>query len=194
MKEYGYTFVEGEITDALIIIDYHNCHLVYASLGRNKFDLLKIAKSDFNKLYSKSKEKYSLIPIKIDEEKDNHTNSTDIVTIKQLIDDYRDLLNSVTFYYNTNIKYDIIFGTPFQRKVWNQLHKLTPGKTISYGKLAEATMGKPNGQRATARACASNKLALIIPCHFVVSNNGDFKGYRWGVDVKRKLLNKLSSK
>lgn len=193
MREYGYTFVDGEITDALIIIDYHNCHLVYAALGRNKSNLLKIAKADFNKLYLKSKEKYSLIPIKIDEEKDSHAHSTEIEAIKQLIGDYRDLLNSVTFYYNTNIKYDIIFGTPFQRKVWNQLHKLTPGKTISYGQLAKSTMGKPNGQRAIARACASNKLALIIPCHFVVSKNGNFKGYRWGVDVKRKLLDKLSS-
>ncbi|KAK5779703.1 methylated-DNA--protein-cysteine methyltransferase PWA37_000908 [Arxiozyma heterogenica] len=194
MKKYGYTFIEGEITDALIIIDYYNCHLVYAALGRNKFDLLKTAKSDFNKLYSKSNEKYNLIPLRIDKEKNGSMDNTDIVAIKQLIDDYRNLLNSVTFYYNTNIKYDIIFGTPFQRKVWNQLHKLTPGKTISYGQLAKSTMGKPNGQRAIARACASNKLALIIPCHFVVDKNGNFKGYRWGVDIKRKLLDKLSSK
>lgn len=191
MKEYRYAFIEGEITDALIIIDYDNCHLVYAALGKNKFDLLKTAKADFNKLYCKSKERYNLTMITTNGEKNIHN---DDKTIVQLIDDYRDLLNCNTFYYNTNIKYDLIFGTPFQKKVWNQLHKLTPGKTISYGQLGKLTMGKPNGQRAIARACASNKLALIIPCHFVLNKNGDFNGYRWGVDVKRKLLEKLQNK
>lgn len=179
MKEFVYTFVSGEITDALIVIDTKNNHLVYASLGKNKPAMLKIAKDDFMKLYKKSHEDYKLIAL--------HEGNKEL---NEIIEKYSQVLNCEKHYYDSDISYDIIFGTDFQRKVWNQLHKLSPGKTISYGHLAEQ-VGNPKGQRAIARACASNKLALLIPCHCVLNNKGDFHGYRWGVDVKKQFLQRL---
>ncbi|CAL9732739.1 methylated-DNA--protein-cysteine methyltransferase [Monosporozyma unispora] len=182
-REFVYTFVSGEITDALIVIDRSNAHLVYASLGKNKPALLKIAKDDFNKLYKKLHSEYKFECI-TDEIKAKQPRLNDI------IEEYKKLLSCEKHYYDCTIPYDYIFGTPFQRKVWIQLHKLTPGKTISYGHLA-AEVGSPKGQRAIARSCASNKLALLIPCHCVLNNKGEFHGYRWGVDIKKQFLQRL---
>ncbi len=80
-----------------------------------------------------------------------------------------------------------IQGTAFQRKVWNALGKIPTGKTISYSELAKI-IGKPGAARAVAGACAKNKLAVAIPCHRVVRNDGSLSGYRWGIERKSKLL------
>jgi AraC family transcriptional regulator of adaptative response/methylated-DNA-[protein]-cysteine methyltransferase len=78
-------------------------------------------------------------------------------------------------------------GTAFQRRVWNQLRKLPVGTTSTYGELAKR-IGRPRAARAVARACASNPVALAIPCHRVIRGDGDVSGYRWGVVRKRLLL------
>src|SRR5690606_8647861 len=78
-------------------------------------------------------------------------------------------------------------GTAFQRRVWQALRKLPPGQTLSYADLARR-IGLPGGARAVARACASNPLALAVPCHRVVRTDGSLSGYRWGVERKRLLL------
>jgi AraC family transcriptional regulator of adaptative response/methylated-DNA-[protein]-cysteine methyltransferase len=78
-------------------------------------------------------------------------------------------------------------GTPFQRRVWDALRAIPAGETRSYGEVA-AAVGAPKGARAVAAACASNRVALVIPCHRVVREGGALSGYRWGAERKRALL------
>jgi AraC family transcriptional regulator, regulatory protein of adaptative response / methylated-DNA-[protein]-cysteine methyltransferase len=78
-------------------------------------------------------------------------------------------------------------GTAFQLIVWRYLQKLPYGEVRSYAEVAEA-IGRPSAARAVARACASNSVALLIPCHRVVRGTGELGGYRWGVQRKRVLL------
>jgi AraC family transcriptional regulator of adaptative response/methylated-DNA-[protein]-cysteine methyltransferase len=80
-----------------------------------------------------------------------------------------------------------IQATAFQRKVWSYLQSIPFGATRSYTDVAKA-IGQPTAMRAVARACASNRIAVEIPCHRVVRESGEMGGYRWGVDRKRKLL------
>jgi AraC family transcriptional regulator of adaptative response/methylated-DNA-[protein]-cysteine methyltransferase len=79
-------------------------------------------------------------------------------------------------------------ATAFQWRVWQELRNIPYGSTRSYHEVAEA-IGEPKATRAVARACATNKVALVIPCHRVVRENGDLGGYRWGLERKRTLLN-----
>jgi AraC family transcriptional regulator of adaptative response/methylated-DNA-[protein]-cysteine methyltransferase len=78
-------------------------------------------------------------------------------------------------------------GTAFQHRVWDALRKIPVGSTASYAEIAER-IGSPKAVRAVARACAANHLAVAIPCHRVVRNDGALSGYRWGVERKRALL------
>lgn len=80
-----------------------------------------------------------------------------------------------------------IRGTAFQRRVWEVLRQIPAGKTASYAAIANR-LGKPSAARAVAGACAANTLAIAIPCHRVVASNGKLSGYRWGVERKRRLL------
>jgi AraC family transcriptional regulator of adaptative response/methylated-DNA-[protein]-cysteine methyltransferase len=80
-----------------------------------------------------------------------------------------------------------IRATAFQRRVWEYLQSIPYGSTQSYGEIAKA-IRHPKAARAVARACASNPVAVLIPCHRVVRGDGDNGGYRWGADRKRKLL------
>jgi AraC family transcriptional regulator, regulatory protein of adaptative response / methylated-DNA-[protein]-cysteine methyltransferase len=80
-------------------------------------------------------------------------------------------------------------GTAFQHRVWAALRDIPPGSTVSYAELAER-LGEPKAVRAVAGACAANKIAVAIPCHRVVRNDGALSGYRWGVERKRILLDK----
>lgn len=78
-------------------------------------------------------------------------------------------------------------GTAFQRRVWQALRAIPAGQTASYTDVAKS-MGAPGSARAVAGACAANPLAVVVPCHRVISQNGDVSGYRWGVERKRALL------
>ncbi len=80
-------------------------------------------------------------------------------------------------------------GTDFQRRVWRALREIPAGATASYKDIAHR-IGAPKAVRAVARACASNVLAVAIPCHRVVRNDGALSGYRWGVERKRHLLDR----
>jgi AraC family transcriptional regulator of adaptative response/methylated-DNA-[protein]-cysteine methyltransferase len=80
-----------------------------------------------------------------------------------------------------------IRGTAFQRQVWQALREVPPGSTASYSDIARR-VGVPRAMRAVAQACASNTLAVAIPCHRVVRQDGQLSGYRWGVERKRALL------
>jgi AraC family transcriptional regulator of adaptative response/methylated-DNA-[protein]-cysteine methyltransferase len=80
-------------------------------------------------------------------------------------------------------------GTAFQQRVWEALRAIPAGVTVSYAELA-ARVGVPTGARAVAGACAANPVAVAIPCHRVVRNDGALSGYRWGVERKRILLDR----
>lgn len=78
-------------------------------------------------------------------------------------------------------------GTAFQQRVWQALREIPAGSTISYSEMAQR-IGSPRAVRAVAQACAANAIAVAIPCHRVVRNDGNLSGYRWGVERKRRLL------
>lgn len=80
-----------------------------------------------------------------------------------------------------------VAGTAFQRRVWQALTEIPPGATRTYGELA-AEIGRPTAARAVARACATNPVAVVVPCHRVVAAGGGLGGYRWGTERKRELL------
>ena len=80
-----------------------------------------------------------------------------------------------------------IRGTAFQQQVWQALRAIPTGRTATYAEIAKA-IGRPSAVRAVAQACATNPLAIAIPCHRVVRTDGDLSGYRWGVARKRALL------
>ena len=82
-----------------------------------------------------------------------------------------------------------IRGTAFQRRVWEALRAIPAGETASYADVARK-IGAPKAVRAVANACASNAIAIAIPCHRVVRQDGAVSGsgYRWGIDRKRALL------
>jgi AraC family transcriptional regulator of adaptative response/methylated-DNA-[protein]-cysteine methyltransferase len=85
-----------------------------------------------------------------------------------------------------NLPLDVL-GTAFQWRVWRALQQIRPGETRSYSDVA-AEIGQPAAVRAVARACATNPVCLLIPCHRVVSKDGGVGGYRWGVSRKQRLL------
>jgi AraC family transcriptional regulator of adaptative response/methylated-DNA-[protein]-cysteine methyltransferase len=78
-------------------------------------------------------------------------------------------------------------GTAFQKRVWAELRRIPRGRTRSYRDIAER-IGQPSAVRAVAQACASNPVAVLIPCHRVVRSTGALGGYRWGVERKQALL------
>lgn len=78
-------------------------------------------------------------------------------------------------------------ATAFQWRVWQALREIPYGSTTTYSELARS-LGQPNATRAVARACATNPVSLVVPCHRVVGTDGSLRGYRWGVERKRKLL------
>jgi AraC family transcriptional regulator, regulatory protein of adaptative response / methylated-DNA-[protein]-cysteine methyltransferase len=82
-----------------------------------------------------------------------------------------------------------IRATAFQMKVWKYLQSIPYGSVESYGEVA-AGIGQPTAVRAVARACATNRVALIIPCHRVIRNTGGLGGYRWGLPRKRTLIDR----
>lgn len=82
-----------------------------------------------------------------------------------------------------------IRGTAFQQRVWRALQAIPAGRTVSYAELARR-IGSPKAVRAVAGACAANNIAVAIPCHRVVRNDGSLSGYAWGVSRKRALIAK----
>ena len=82
-----------------------------------------------------------------------------------------------------------IRGTVFQEKVWQALMEIPPGETVSYAQLSHS-LGHPKAAHAVARACASNRLAVLVPCHRMIRGSGELAGSKWGIERKQKLLKK----
>lgn len=80
-----------------------------------------------------------------------------------------------------------VHGTPFQLSVWRELCAIPDGATRSYGEIA-ARIGRPSAARAVGHANGSNPVSILIPCHRAIGANGKLTGYRWGLEIKRKLL------
>ena len=78
-------------------------------------------------------------------------------------------------------------ATAFQRRVWEALRAIPYGSTRSYSEIAQS-LGRPQAARAVARACATNPVSIVVPCHRVVRTDGGLGGYRWGLERKRALL------
>ena len=83
-------------------------------------------------------------------------------------------------------------ATAFQLRVWKELRRIPYGATRTYAEVARA-LGRPKAVRAVARACATNPVSVVVPCHRVVREDGKLAGYRWGVDRKRALLARESA-
>jgi len=83
-------------------------------------------------------------------------------------------------------------ATAFQRRVWQELQKIPRGTTRTYTQVARA-LGKPRSVRAVARACATNPVSIVVPCHRVIRTDGTLAGYRWGLQRKEKLLERESA-
>jgi AraC family transcriptional regulator of adaptative response/methylated-DNA-[protein]-cysteine methyltransferase len=107
--------------------------------------------------------------------------------------DYEALIAQVCgFVENPNTGLDLpldVRGTAFQRRVWQALQEIPVGERISYSDVARR-IGSPKATRAVAGACAANNIAVAIPCHRVVRNDGALSGYAWGVDRKMALLDR----
>jgi len=86
----------------------------------------------------------------------------------------------------TQVPVDLL-GTAFQKRVWDALMKIPAGQTRSYAEVA-AGLGEPRATRAVASACAHNRIAVIVPCHRVIRGDGSLGGYRWGLPLKDRLL------
>jgi AraC family transcriptional regulator of adaptative response/methylated-DNA-[protein]-cysteine methyltransferase len=102
----------------------------------------------------------------------------------------RPILEPILYFLEKGTRPDLpldVRATAFQRRVWQELCAIPCGQTRSYSQVA-AQIGQPAAARAVARACASNSVALLIPCHRVVRENGELSGYRWGIERKQKLL------
>lgn len=84
-----------------------------------------------------------------------------------------------------------VHGTAFQQRVWQALREIPAGATVSYTEIAKR-IGAPKAVRAVAGACATNPLAVAIPCHRVIRADGKLSGYRWGAERKTELLRRES--
>ncbi|MGL6246542.1 methylated-DNA--[protein]-cysteine S-methyltransferase [Pseudomonas sp.] len=80
-------------------------------------------------------------------------------------------------------------GSAFQQRVWNALRQIPVGETASYRDIAQS-LGQPSAFRAVANACGANPVAVIVPCHRVLRQDGSLGGYRWGLERKRQLLDR----
>lgn len=109
-------------------------------------------------------------------------------TYKKSIENYTICLENKMPLPSGAIPFEFLFGTDFQRKVWNELLNVEHGHVATYGDIAKR-IGKPTAARSVGRACGSNNLALLVPCHRIVGSNRKLTGYKWSCKLKEQLLN-----
>lgn len=178
MEDLLYSFVVTDITSALVFVRRQTDALVYASLGLNKKQLLKGARTAFNQLSKKSAIHYNFKQIEIESEQEH-------------VEKFQDTVNKFTKLLEGHIvkdlHYEYMFGTSLQHRIWDELVKIPHGKVTTYKEIADKLKIK-NGSRAIGSGIGSNNIAIVIPCHRVVCSNGTLSGYKWSTSLKRKLL------
>ena len=128
-------------------------------------------------------ENNTLISLKISDKFEKSEKETDFIKdVKMQLDEYFSGKRKI-FDIKINLN-----GTEFQKCVWNELKKIPYGKTKSYSEIA-AAIGNKNAQRAIGNACSKNPIMIIIPCHRVISKNGNIGEFAYGSGIKQKLIN-----
>ena len=168
----------------------------YAKKGKNMKIEYTITNTDLGRMIVARTEKGVCAVAFGDDEKtltENLRNEFKNAEITENNANLKDYVRSITAnLQGTNKTLDLpldLQATAFQMRVWELLRKIPYGETVSYQNIAEK-IGNKNAVRAVATACASNRVALVIPCHRVVRSNGELSGYRWGVERKKKILEK----
>ncbi|CAI4037713.1 hypothetical protein SMKI_04G0430 [Saccharomyces mikatae IFO 1815] len=174
-EQFYYAYIDTVVTGVLLVFRKRTRSLVIASLGNDKQLLLDKVEA-FLKRYEKQDMKYKLRELK------------DTEKYKKSIENYRIYLEKKMPLPSGAIPFEFLFGTEFQRKVWNELLKVEHGHVVTYGDIARR-IGKPTAARSVGRACGSNNLALLVPCHRIIGNNKKLTGYKWSCKLKERLLN-----
>ncbi|ANZ75604.1 BA75_02141T0 [Komagataella pastoris] len=158
----NYTVFTSKFGTALAV--YEDDTIVYISLGSDNLKLIQEMKSDFNA---------------IDEPINANVDQKTVEGLKHYLDN-QDAPQPKYSYH--------LFGTKFQRDVWDRLIQSKRGETFTYSGLAEKLGLSASSSRAVANAVGANRISILIPCHRVLRKDGDLGGYRWGPTIKKKLL------
>lgn len=178
MEDLLYSFIVTDIASALIFVRRKTNALVYASLGLNKKQLLKVARNSFNQLSKKTEVHYNFKQIEVESEKEH------VDKFEEIVQQFKSLLEGHKV---SNLNYEYMFGTSLQHRIWDELVQIPHGRVSTYKEIAERLHIK-NGSRAVGSGIGSNNIAVVIPCHRVVGSNGTLTGYKWSTSLKRKLL------
>lgn len=168
-----YTFADSKVSSVLLVFKKSNRNLVYGSLSQDRSRLFKIAGKEFKQLSKKTHIDYKLIR---DTANGFEDETNEFISIME---------GSMTE--PTLIHHEYLFGTDFQRKVWDQLVAIPFGQTCSYGQISSA-LGDIKKSRAVGRACGANNIPVIVPCHRVIGSTGSYVSFKWGVPIKKSLL------
>lgn len=168
-------YVSLQLIDALVVTNEEGV-VFYLSLGKWS-TLVDVVKKDFVRV----RKRYYLLPGK------EHCKSGHV---KQVLDQILNLLNHPECFgaIAPLIKLSFIFGTKLHQQIWYHLQKCLPaGETSTYNQIALA-LERPGQARVVGGACSANRIALLVPCHRVLSSKRELVGYRWGTGLKKELL------
>ncbi|CAX42512.1 6-O-methylguanine-DNA methyltransferase, putative [Candida dubliniensis CD36] len=168
MQSLYYSVFDTDVCTVLVVLNQDGC-ICYASLGKPAVELKRIMVKDFQSL------SYQLKPLS--------TMKGDKAQIDKSVEKFKLLVEKPSV--SQDIKIQIVFGTPFQRKVWKELIKIPAGEIRTYKELADS-LGTHS--RVVGNCCGANRVAVLIPCHRVVGANHKLTGYRWGKSYKEYLL------
>ena len=156
-------FSIGKCSVGLVVVASTQHGLCLVGLGNNEENLRKELSIEFPKALIKRRD----------------------MKLEYYLNVIRDLIDLGTAH--TNLLPLDIEATSFQWLIWETLQKIPRGNTMTYGDIA-GNIGQPKAARAVGRACATNSIAIVIPCHRAVGSNGSLTGYRWGMEWKKALL------
>lgn len=175
-----YTLIPTSYAVAMTIFKLDGS-LVWLSLHAPSTDPLEIKSQVFKELKPNQVKDIYKMPEPVD---------SSIYPVKEIVQAIDDPMAATSLASSIPVDYNALSPTAadITKKVWDYMKdELAAGRTTSYGEIAKS-LGVPNSSRAVARACACNKIAVVIPCHRVLTKEGGLSGYRWGVDFKKELL------
>ncbi|SCU86955.1 LANO_0C09670g1_1 [Lachancea nothofagi CBS 11611] len=172
-EELVFTFARGQLADAILVARKCTSCLVFVNLGSDRDTMLSEIERCLNRIFRRLRTKYVL-------EQDT------LKDLSNIRESFENLLNG---YSENHICSEYLYGTNFQRAVWEQLIKIPWGKTTTYKQIA-IELGTPRSFRAVANACGANPLPLVIPCHRVIGSSGSLGGFKWSLLLKHQLLSR----